>query len=365
MINVIGRNTQLSAYLREQINSLSSEIENAQEQQSVNDNECINHFLERYTIKLLMPEWQQQSIRHIQKELSLHELDPVSALRFGFNGSHNKSYQQDMLIYTVPCSGNLNLLYMAPSMNLLASLPRLQTNDGVISFEVALDLFNSRQTEIKVENYQIWFKKHIDNINDDLTQYNTSLRTVVTNLYDKKRQHADKISNILKNIGIPIDSQPREFQSTHCFNSEIIQKNQNNYQSVAISYGTLDVIIATQLRDFLNQNGVDTWFYIENSVPGEKLHRMMSNMVNDADRVILLCSKSSLNRPGVLNELERVLEREAREGGSEILIPIALDTYVFEEWNPEKKDLATQLRSRNIINWDINKIDRILSALIK
>ncbi len=51
-------------------------------------------------------------------------------------------------------------------------------------------------------------------------------------------------------------------------------------------------------------------------------------------------------RPGVLNEIEQVLIREASEGGSEILIPITIDDYLFNGWNPDKPDVGTQIRAR-------------------
>jgi hypothetical protein len=62
----------------------------------------------------------------------------------------------------------------------------------------------------------------------------------------------------------------------------------------------------------------------------------------------LLCSKNSLTRSGVLNELERVLEREAREGGTSILLPVRLDDFVLGSWAPDREDLAQQVRSRVI-----------------
>jgi hypothetical protein len=73
--------------------------------------------------------------------------------------------------------------------------------------------------------------------------------------------------------------------------------------------------------------------------------------VNLHDRVLLICSKSSLNRNGVLNEIERVLEREAKEGGSEILIPITIDDFVFDKWKPDRSDIAEQIKARVITSF--------------
>lgn len=355
----------LSSYLREQIRNLTLEVESATEQQILNENEYISDLIQRYTIPLLIPEWQQESTRHTKKEILPHELDSVSAIRLGFGRAHDHPIQLDMLIYTVPCSGNLSFLSMAPGTNMLASLPRIRINDDLISFELVIDTINPKQTGTTFENYKNWIKQHINYINHDLNQYNNSLRTSISNLYHNRKKQVDNISDILKNMGVSMDIIPKGLQPSLPKGSVSAQQNQKNYYSVAISFGVLDSKVATQLNDFLVQNGVNTWFYPEDSVPGAKLHRMMSDMINEADKVILLCSRTSLHRNGVLNELERTLEREAKEGGSAILIPIALDEYVFEEWVPEKRDLADQLRSRNIINWDVKKKNRLLSALIK
>jgi hypothetical protein len=91
--------------------------------------------------------------------------------------------------------------------------------------------------------------------------------------------------------------------------------------SVFISYGGPDERIADRINTALESRGVKTWFFPEDATPGEKLHREMSEGLNKHDRVLLLCSASSLTRPGVLNELERVLEREGREGGRRSCFP--------------------------------------------
>jgi len=74
----------------------------------------------------------------------------------------------------------------------------------------------------------------------------------------------------------------------------------------------------------------------------------MRDGVNTFDKVIFICSKNSLQRPGVINELEETLQREAREGGNEILIPISIDDYVFNHWNPNKKGLKQSILDRVI-----------------
>lgn len=117
-------------------------------------------------------------------------------------------------------------------------------------------------------------------------------------------------------------------------------------QSTFISYGMPDEKFAIALRDELRKNGVTTFLFRDNAVPGQKLHRMMRDGVNNYDRVILIYSEASLDRTGVLNEIEETLQREARDGGASYLVPIRLDDYVFTGWNPPNKDTAQAVRDR-------------------
>lgn len=122
-------------------------------------------------------------------------------------------------------------------------------------------------------------------------------------------------------------------------------------QSTFISYGGPDTEFAQKLNDALLRNGVTTFFFAKDAIPGKKLHRLMREGVNQHDRVILVCSKASLDRPGVLNEIAETLQREAREGGKEYLIPITLDDYVFAGWKPEDSGVAQAIRDRVVADF--------------
>lgn len=151
---------------------------------------------------------------------------------------------------------------------------------------------------------------------------------------------------------------------------EFIAENEM-YDTLFISYGGPDEKAAARINGYLASHGVKTWFFPKDSVPGEKLHRTMSEGVNSHARVMLLCSQHSLVRPGVLNEIERALEREAREGGGTILIPVALDDFVYQDWAPQRRDLAVQIRDRVIPKLardeageiEVSSLDRVLTAL--
>lgn len=125
----------------------------------------------------------------------------------------------------------------------------------------------------------------------------------------------------------------------------------SGYRSVFISYGGPDERFARAIYEEFTRRGVRSFFFPESAVPGKRLHRTMLEGVNDYDRVLLICSRTSLNRFGVLNELEQVLAREAREGGAELLIPITLDDYVFSGWSPQQSDIVIQIRDRVVADF--------------
>ena len=167
------------------------------------------------------------------------------------------------------------------------------------------------------------------------------------------------LRRVAKALGLPLD---------------ILIKNPmpQTYRSVFLSYGGPDEAIARRFYEELTCHGISCFFFPVSAIPGVRLHRTMSRGVDEYDRVVLLCSQNSLHRSGLLNELEQVLDREAREGGSELLIPIALDDAVFAEWAPGRRDLASQVRSRVVADFRraiesptewTNQMGRLLQSL--
>jgi hypothetical protein len=138
-------------------------------------------------------------------------------------------------------------------------------------------------------------------------------------------------------------------------------------QSTFISYGGPDAAFARKLYEALHENGVTAFFFPEHATPGKRLHRVMREGVNQHDRVVLICSEASLSRPGVLNEIEETLAREAREGGESYLIPVRLDDYVFTGWAPARPDLAQAIRDRVVADFTDALTDesRFNSALLR
>ncbi|HTM81510.1 toll/interleukin-1 receptor domain-containing protein [Asticcacaulis sp.] len=150
---------------------------------------------------------------------------------------------------------------------------------------------------------------------------------------------------------------------------EIIDER-NLYKSVYIAYGGPDEAIAERVRDFLVSKGVSTAFFSQTSQIGQKLHRFMSDGINTADYMLLICSEKSLTRNGVLNEIEEIMSKQASEGGKNLLLPLAIDEFYKTDWCPDRPDFARNLRRIVVGNLRLDSDDafqedmnRVLSAL--
>jgi hypothetical protein len=109
-----------------------------------------------------------------------------------------------------------------------------------------------------------------------------------------------------------------------------------------------DEAFARKLYDALRAHKVVVFFFPETATVGERLDNEVFRQIQEHDRVLLVCSRDSLNRPGVVNEIRETLDREARDGGATYLLPIMLDDYVLTGWPASHPELAERVGRRII-----------------
>lgn len=126
------------------------------------------------------------------------------------------------------------------------------------------------------------------------------------------------------------------------------------------------------LYEALKAHGVVTFFFPASATFGERIDSEVFRRLQEHDRMILICSRNSLDRPGVLNEIQETFDREARDGGTTYLLPVTLDDYVFSGWRTTHPELAERVgrrvvgdfrgtaRSKTKFN---SALDRLLDAL--
>lgn len=125
-------------------------------------------------------------------------------------------------------------------------------------------------------------------------------------------------------------------------------------QSTFISYGGPDEPFARRIYEGLRAHGVTVFFFPESATIGERIDTEVYGHLQRYDRVILVCSRESLNRPGVLHEIRETFDREARDGGATYLLPVMLDDYVLTEWRKDHPELAARV-SRRVVG-DFRKV---------
>ncbi len=143
----------------------------------------------------------------------------------------------------------------------------------------------------------------------------------------------------------------------------------NLMHSTFISYGGPDQDFAERLQSALDQNGVRTFLFTKHAAWGETIQGAVRSGIHSHDRVVLVCSESSLTRAGVQHEIELTLRRETKEGGTKLLIPVALDDYVWHGWEPDNSDLKDEVLERVIgdaegADTNQTKFDQTISRLL-
>ncbi len=132
---------------------------------------------------------------------------------------------------------------------------------------------------------------------------------------------------------------------------DLLQTNLVQFLSCFISYGNQDNIFAEKLYDDLRDRGLSCWKFDEDALVGRGVWANVGAAIALHEKTIVVCSEHSLNRPAVLREIERALQKEdelsaedPRPKDTDVLIPIRLDDYVLTDWShPRKADVVSKV----------------------
>lgn len=113
--------------------------------------------------------------------------------------------------------------------------------------------------------------------------------------------------------------------------------------SAFISYSHTDRNFATWLLEELQRRGIRCWLDDKNMLPGDNILDKMAEAIGSHDKILVCCSKASLESWWVKDEIHKVLEIERHVPRTHRIIPLLLDDYLLDTW---EDGLAANLRSR-------------------
>ena len=110
-----------------------------------------------------------------------------------------------------------------------------------------------------------------------------------------------------------------------------------------ISYSSKDGAFAQQLYADLRAKNVRCWKFDEDAKWGELMWGEIDTAIRHYDKLVVVCSKHSLESPPVIREIERALQKEDREHKN-VLFPVRIDDYLFDKWDhPRKADVVSKV----------------------
>jgi hypothetical protein len=133
------------------------------------------------------------------------------------------------------------------------------------------------------------------------------------------------------------------------------------------SYSPQDGDFTKRLYADLGARSVRCWRFDENAKWGEPMWGEIDTAIRYYDKLVVICSRHSLQSPPVIREIERALQKEDREHRN-VLFPIRIDDYLFDEWDhPRKADVVSKVIG-DFRGWDnhatyVKAFPRFLDAL--
>jgi uncharacterized protein YjbI with pentapeptide repeats len=147
-----------------------------------------------------------------------------------------------------------------------------------------------------------------------------------------------------------------------------------DFYSCFISYSHEDKRFARELHDALQRKGIRCWLDEKQLRGGDDILDQVDSGIRLWDKVLLCCSKNSLNSGWVETELDKALEKEQtlrKERGEKVLalIPLNLDGYLFNGWQSGRASIVKQRLAIDFNGWEEShtkceaKIEEVIRAL--
>ena len=154
--------------------------------------------------------------------------------------------------------------------------------------------------------------------------------------------------------------------------SKSLIANPIEFYSCFLSHSSEDQEFVQDLLRQLRDGGVRCWDYRKDAHWGKPVQTDIGLAIYNFDKIVVVCSASSLNNAKVIDEIQRAIQREDSEK-KEILFPIRIDEYLFGDWANKDWEVAYKPRLTkywvgDFTNWKnpasySESLDRLVKAL--
>jgi len=146
------------------------------------------------------------------------------------------------------------------------------------------------------------------------------------------------------------------------------------FYSCFISYSHSDIDFARGLDSDLQKAGIRCWRDEHAMLPGDDIYAEVAEAIRLWDKVLLCCSRSSLNSWWVDRELDTAFEKEMalrRERGVNtlVIVPLDLDGYLLDDWGGSHAAALKKRLAARFLGWQSDEslyrreLERLLAAL--
>lgn len=122
------------------------------------------------------------------------------------------------------------------------------------------------------------------------------------------------------------------------------------FYSCFISHSARDKRFCERLYADLQAKQVRVWYFPEDAKWGEPVWGEIDKSIKIYDKLVVVCSKNSLQSGPVLREIQRALNREDHERRN-VLFPVRIDDHIFTTWEHERKADVVSKVVGNFTGW--------------